>query len=104
MIGISSGDITGIGPEVTLKALVAEAPRDNARYLLIGDAGHLRKLNEKFGLKVPLQDFTTPDAPGRFFIFNPQTEPLPENLMEGSPAAARAAVVWLKAGADRCLR
>ena len=36
-IGISLGDITGIGPEVTLKALASELPADEARYLLIGD-------------------------------------------------------------------
>ncbi len=104
MIGISLGDITGIGPEVTLKALVAEGPRDDARYLLIGDSRHVRQLNEKFGLKLPLQDFSAPDAPGRFFLFNPLTEALSDNLVEGSPAAARAAVAWLKAGAERCLR
>lgn len=104
MIGISSGDTTGIGPEVTLKALAVEAPRDDARYLLIGNAQHLRKCNEKFGLKLPLQDYTTLEAPGRFFIFNPLNEALPDNLAAGSPAAARAAVAWLKAGAERCLR
>ena len=37
-IGISLGDITGIGPEVTLKALAVEAKADDTRYLLIGDA------------------------------------------------------------------
>ena len=37
-IGISLGDITGIGPEVTLKALAVEAQADDTRYLLIGDA------------------------------------------------------------------
>ncbi len=41
-IGISLGDITGIGPEVTLKALVADNPQDKTRYLLIGDTDHVR--------------------------------------------------------------
>ena len=44
-IGITLGDVTGIGPEVTLKALAAEGPADDTRYLLIGDAGHARRLN-----------------------------------------------------------
>jgi 4-hydroxy-L-threonine phosphate dehydrogenase PdxA len=38
-IAISLGDVTGIGPEVTLKALAAEAQSDDARYLLIGVGG-----------------------------------------------------------------
>ena len=39
-IGITLGDVTGIGPEVTLKALAKEAPSDDAHYLIIGDAGY----------------------------------------------------------------
>ena len=37
-IGITLGDVTGIGPEVALKAVAAEADNDDTRYLLIGDA------------------------------------------------------------------
>ena len=36
-IGITLGDVTGIGPEVALKAIAAEAAGDQTRYLLIGD-------------------------------------------------------------------
>ncbi len=103
-IGITLGDVTGIGPEVTLKALVAEGAADDTRYLLIGDAGHVRRLNERFGLNLPLQTFGGWKEPGRFFILNPLTEPLPADLVEGSPAAARAAVAWLEAAARLCLR
>jgi 4-hydroxythreonine-4-phosphate dehydrogenase len=38
------------------------------------------------------------------FIASPSAEALPADLMEGSPAAARAAVAWLADGAQRCLR
>jgi 4-hydroxy-L-threonine phosphate dehydrogenase PdxA len=51
-IGITLGDVTGIGPEVTLKALAAEPAIDETRYLLIGDEGHLQQLNEKLGTRV----------------------------------------------------
>jgi 4-hydroxythreonine-4-phosphate dehydrogenase len=103
-LGITLGDVTGIGPEVTLKALVAEAPVDATRYLLLGDAGCAQRLNEQLGLKLPLAAFSSRDAPGRFFILNPLAEPLPADLVEGSPAAARAAVAWLAEAARRCLR
>jgi 4-hydroxythreonine-4-phosphate dehydrogenase len=103
-VGISLGDITGIGPEVTLKALASETPADETRYLLIGDAEHTRALNRKLGLSLALETFGDQDASGRVFIFNPLQDPLPTDLLEGSPGAARAAVAWLKEGAERCLR
>jgi 4-hydroxythreonine-4-phosphate dehydrogenase len=103
-IGISLGDITGIGPEVTLKALSIEGNADGTRYLLIGDAEHARRLNEQLGLKLSLQDYTGKDQPGRIFLCHPLPHVLPADLLEGSPAAARAAVAWVREGAERCLR
>ena len=102
-IGISLGDITGIGPEVTLKALAVEAQSGDTRYLLIGDAQHVRSLNRQLGLNLPLQTYGGRDEPGRMFLCNPLAEALPADLLEGSPAAARAAVAWLREGAQRCL-
>ena len=46
-IGISLGDPTGIGPEVALKAVAAEAKRDGAKYLFLGDENLLHRLNGK---------------------------------------------------------
>jgi hypothetical protein len=102
-IAISLGDVTGIGPEVTLKALAAEAEQDDTRYLLIGDSEHTAALYEQLGLQLPLQPFSEFGAEGRFFLHNPLREPLPPGLEPGSPAAARAAVAWLTDGAQRCL-
>jgi 4-hydroxythreonine-4-phosphate dehydrogenase len=104
MIGISLGDITGIGPEVTLKALALEAAVDDTRYLLIGDRENTRRLNEELGLKLPLQPYRGGDEPGRFLLHHPLPDVLPDDLLEGSPAAARAAVAWVREGAERCLR
>ena len=103
-IGITLGDITGIGPEVTLKTLAAESPTDPTRYLLIGDAPHLHQLNQQLRLNLLLENTTAGKPPGKFSIVNPLTENLPPNLPPGSPAAARAAVAWLHDGAHRCLR
>jgi 4-phospho-D-threonate 3-dehydrogenase / 4-phospho-D-erythronate 3-dehydrogenase len=102
-IGISLGDVTGIGPEVALKAVAAEAKTDDAKYLFIGDEHHVRRLNQKSGLDLPLQKFSACENSGRFFITNPMAESLPESLPAGSPAAAQAAVAWLREGAERCL-
>src|SRR5216117_796034 len=103
-IGIALGDFTGIGPEVALKALAAEAASDDMRYLLIGDAAHLRRLNEQLHLRLPLQPYGRAAEGGRFFVHSPSSEALPETLPPGSPAAALAALAWLTDGAQRCLR
>jgi 4-hydroxythreonine-4-phosphate dehydrogenase len=103
-IGITLGDVTGVGPEVVLKTLALEAGADDFRYLLIGDADHIRRWDERLGLRLPLQPLAGAGSGDRFLIHNPVSDPLPEDLMEGSPAAARAAVAWLRDGAERCLR
>jgi 4-hydroxythreonine-4-phosphate dehydrogenase len=103
-IGISLGDITGIGPEVTLKALAAELPADDTHYVLIGDAAHARALDRKLGLNLPMQTWSARGASGRVFLHDPQAEPLPASLPPGAPAAAKAAVAWVKEGAECCLR
>jgi 4-hydroxythreonine-4-phosphate dehydrogenase len=103
-IGISLGDVTGVGPEVALKAVAAEAGRDDTKYLFIGDGKILQQLNGKFSLDLPLKDFSNHAAAGKFFIANSLAEPLPGQLAAGSPLAANAAVESLRDGAQRCLR
>lgn len=101
-IVISLGDTTGVGPEVTLKALAAESAVDDSRYLLIGDVDSTRELNRKLGVNLPLEEEGAGN--GRFLIHNPLPKPLPRDLTPGSPAAALAAVAWLRHAGERCLR
>jgi 4-hydroxythreonine-4-phosphate dehydrogenase len=101
-IGISLGDVTGVGPEVALKAVAAEAARDDAKYLFIGDEKILSRLNEKFSLALPLKKFSGWEDSGRFFILS--GESLPNKLPAGSPLAADLAITTLRAGALHCLR
>jgi len=126
-IGVSLGDATGVGPEVALKAVAAEANNDGTKYLFIGDGHLLRRLNQKLSLDLPLKRFPGSGGDGKFFIANPSAgsgsagllpagrrikserppagmPALPEKLPAGSPAAARAAIAWLRDGAERCLR
>ena len=104
LIGISLGDITGIGPEVTLKALAAEIESDGTGYLLIGDLEHTRALNRQLGLNLPLQVYRRKEESRGIFFCNPLAEPLPSGLPTGAPAAARGAVAWVRDGAERALR
>ena len=101
-IGISLGDVTGVGPEVALKAVAAEAAADGTKYLFLGDPRHAGRSAAAAGLA--LQPFTDYAAPGRYFILNPAAGLLPETLAAGSPLAAGAAVASLREGAARCLR
>ena len=103
-LGISLGDVTGIGPEVALQAAATEAGRDDTKYLFLGDEKTLRRLNEQMALNLPLKNFSGYADCGTFFIAGPPAQPLPENLTAGSPPAADAAVASLRDGGERCLR
>ncbi len=103
-IGISLGDVTGVGPEVSLKAVAAEAAADDYKYLLIGDENSARRLGAALNLNLPLQTYSNSDQSGKFFILNPLPAALPEKLPAGSPLAADCAVASLRAGGQRCLR
>lgn len=98
------GDVTGIGPEVTLKALAGLGPAAYGQFFVIGDAQVLRRLNRQLGLNLPFHNGVEAEAPGAIALIDPLAEPLPADLAPGSPAAAHAALEFLKEGARRCLR
>lgn len=98
-LGITLGDPSGIGPEVTLKAL-ANAPDNRFKYLLLGDTGTVERLNQSLGTKLPLQSFKDYTGDGRYFLL--QAGPaLPANLECGARVAAESAVAALVEGARR---
>jgi 4-hydroxythreonine-4-phosphate dehydrogenase len=103
-IGIAIGDVTGIGPEVTLKALRLEPDDGETRFLIIGDAARLRHQNQQLGLNLPLESGRDWEQSGRFAVHDPLPEPIPMTLPAGSAAAAQAALAFLREGAHRCLR
>jgi len=103
-VGISLGDVTGIGPEVALKAVAAESKNDDVQYLFIGEAALLADLNQKFSLNLPLKPYAGDKDGGRFFTTNSLPEKLPADLPSGAPAAANASMAWLRDAGERCLR
>jgi 4-hydroxythreonine-4-phosphate dehydrogenase len=96
-LAITLGDPSGIGPEVTLKALAAELPADDANYLVIGDRALTLRLNARLQLGLNFEH-------SRLRILDPSETPLPEPIKPGAPEAAKAAVAWLEAAAQLCLR
>lgn len=104
VLAITLGDVTGIGPEVTLKALAREYAADRVRYLLIGDAAGLFSANRRWQLNLPLEREADATPDSRLVVCTPAA-PLPEPtaLAPGAAVAAHAAVAWLRDGARRCL-
>jgi 4-hydroxythreonine-4-phosphate dehydrogenase len=103
LIAVALGDPTGIGPEITLRAVAAELPADDSIYLLVGDEACMRRWNERLNLGLPLHACATGPAASRVLIHQPEAVALPASLPCGAPPAARAAMAWLKAGAEHCL-
>jgi 4-hydroxythreonine-4-phosphate dehydrogenase len=102
-IAIALGDVTGIGPEVTLKALALEAAQSSSQYLVIGDAGSVARTNQQLGLALSFEPYVEGRrSKARFLLHDPK--PLPAKLKPGSAQAAEAALAYLTDGARRCLK
>ena len=106
LIAIALGDAGGIGPEVALKAVAAELAANDSRYLLIGDESLVRSLNEQLGLKLDIRSAAEAKPTDRITVSNPMSGDASHSTLRvpHSPEAARAAIAWLKHGAQLCLR
>ncbi len=101
MIGITLGDVTGIGPEIAVKAIFEELKNDNERFLIIGDPEIVSETSQR--LNIPLVFETEPDENARVVVKNPSLIKLEKPLSKGDARAAISAVEWLKYGATECL-
>ena len=79
-IGIALGDLTGIGPEVTLKALAGLEVADSHRYLLIGDVPFIQRENQRLGLNLPFHPYGSPCGAASSSLISPS---LPSDGGEG---------------------
>ena len=78
-IGIALGDVTGVGPEVALKAVAAESKKDTTQYIFIGDEAIIERLNKKLSLRLPLKNYSN-GGKGKFFTTNPLEKKLPATM------------------------
>jgi 4-hydroxythreonine-4-phosphate dehydrogenase len=105
-LGITLGDINGIGPEVALKAAYAPGP-DDTRLVLIGSAEPARHMAHRLGLPDPVAwnpaVGTPPQQP--VSLWEPVL-PTPLETHPGTidPAASLAAHCWITAAIDACLQ
>jgi 4-hydroxythreonine-4-phosphate dehydrogenase len=103
-LGICLGDPSGIGPEVALKAIAAEPPGPEFGYEIIGCPALVEQTQAKLGTGVRLSPAEHAPRAGEVTVHDRFGAALPANLAPGAPEAARAAVAWLQAGAEACLR
>jgi len=105
ILGIPLGDVTGIGPEVALRAVARLAGEEaDIRHVLVGDPGVVRRLCGLMGLESDLPLWRgTASEPSRVYLLPVSDTELPEDLRPGDPLAALSAVAALREGATRCL-
>jgi 4-hydroxythreonine-4-phosphate dehydrogenase len=103
-VGIALGDVTGIGPEITVAALQAESTADDTRYVVLGDAPTIRASLDRLGWDPGFRRLTMAEAGDRFLLHEqPLRMPLPASMPSGAAPAAKAALAWLTEGAQLCL-
>jgi len=106
-IGISAGDINGIGLETALKSLLNNSSPADQRVILIGDENIIRQQCRKFRLPVPgLWDPAMSSTPSDPVVI---WDPWPGIELAWKPGeirvdASRAAVEWIRFGAEACMR
>ena len=103
-IGITLGDVNGIGPEVALKAVYRRRWPAGVRFVFIGHAGVLAEQARRFHLPVPKALPLDEPTRARASLWAPVPLPLRWTPGRLDPAASAAAGEWIMAGVDACLR
>lgn len=103
-LGIALGDPTGVGPEVTLRALdQLRSDPNTPRFLLLGPGHLVAELNEQLGTGIPLVHESAARQDDWIAWMDPSPDLLPRGLPPSDPLAAQAALDALQEGARRCL-
>ena len=103
-IGITLGDLNGIGPEVALKAVFRRRWPAGVQFVFIGHAGALAEQADRFGLPAPrvapLED--PPRTRAICWTVTPRVPRWKPGCLV--PAFSSIASEWILAGVDACLR
>lgn len=104
LIGLCLGDPSGIGPEVTLKAIAAVPPGPEFGYQIFGSAEVLAQVEAKLHTGVSIACDGQAPQPGGITLLDRYGARFSTSPTPGSRAGASAAVAWLQSGAEACLR
>jgi 4-phospho-D-threonate 3-dehydrogenase / 4-phospho-D-erythronate 3-dehydrogenase len=102
-VGISLGDITGVGPEVALKAVESFQDRNDVTFTLIGDRPRTDDLISQLGLRLRPGTVRTGEVQPRVVLEHFPSIPAGCRLLPQAPEASLAALCWLRRGAELAL-
>ncbi|MBX7171740.1 MAG: 4-hydroxythreonine-4-phosphate dehydrogenase PdxA [Pyrinomonadaceae bacterium] len=107
-IGITIGDVAGIGAEITLKAITDQSILDSCLPVLIGDARFLFQTAENLGLKI---DFSVvkkgepiPESLNNPVIYDLENLNQSIELGKESAIAGKAAGEYIETAVELCLK
>lgn len=103
-IGITLGDINGIGPEVALKAVYRKRWPAGTQFVFIGHPDILAQQASRFALPAPRAAMLEDPPQKRAICWAPARLGLSWNPGAIVPDASAAAGEWILAGVDACLR
>lgn len=107
MLGITLGDVGGVGPEIILKTVYTRRWPAKTRFVIIGSRSAVRK--QAALLEMPAPDDWTPGdgtvSPERVSVWQPESgcgtpELCPGRMKKSSGAAAAE---WVRAGVNACM-
>jgi 4-hydroxythreonine-4-phosphate dehydrogenase len=104
-LAITLGDVTGIGPEITAKALAQVCSDDATQYVVFGDRLHWLRAVDRHAPELsaaarePWEPGTKPR--GRLALAEVGA-PVPSGLPYGDPLAGGAALAWVQAASQAC--
>lgn len=95
-IVITMGDPSGVGAEVTVKAMASLTPGQRARYAVIGDLDTLERAVAVCGLDLALQAYGDKTEPGSLAVIHVPVEGLPQQFGVLSDACGEASFRFIK--------
>lgn len=102
-IGITLGDVNGIGPEVALRAVYQSRWPAGTRFVLIGHPGLVAHQARRLNLPVPPVITSPADRnTARVALWDPAPTRLQWTPGRLVPAASAAAAGWIRAAAQAC--
>jgi 4-hydroxythreonine-4-phosphate dehydrogenase len=98
-IVITMGDPSGVGPEVTVKALAALAPDQRRRFAIIGDGAVLGRVLAASGVDLSLARLGEA-RPGGAALIEVPVDGLPDRFGVLSPRCGEAAFQYIRTAVD----
>ncbi|WP_138470220.1 4-hydroxythreonine-4-phosphate dehydrogenase PdxA [Poseidonocella sp. HB161398] len=95
-IVITMGDPSGVGAEVTVKALAALPEAERAGIAVIGDRATLARAAEAAGVALALRDHDSPGGAGAIRVIHVPVEGLPGEFGVLSPACGEASFRYIE--------